>query len=339
MTISIGDFLELRKGRIIVDVRSEGEYELGHIPGAVNIPLLNNSERVIVGTAYKHQGQKQAIKEGFRLVGPRLSDIINRAESIAAGKELMVHCWRGGMRSHNFCQFLAMAGVRTQMLEGGYKAYRQRAQEAFALSFPFIIISGYTGSGKSEILRELKRQGEQVIDLEDMACHKGSVFGGIAMPEQPSNEQFQNLLFEEILKLDVTRRIWIEDESISIGKIFLPAAFWAAMNKGRLFHIAVDKDVRVKRLVAEYGKADEQQFLNAMTQIVKRLGGQHFKAAKEKLLQGDMAATIDILLTYYDKAYQMTVEKRKSIPFASVVWEGKGLESLVHSLIAASPLP
>src|SRR6218665_2431495 len=155
MAISIGDFLELRKERIIIDVRSEGEYEVGHIPGALNIPLLNNAERVIVGTAYKQQGQKQAIKEGFRLVGPRLLDIINRAESIAAGKEVLVHCWRGGMRSNNFCQFVAMAGVRTQMLAGGYKAYRQRTQEAFALPFSFIVISGYTGSGKSEILREL----------------------------------------------------------------------------------------------------------------------------------------------------------------------------------------
>ncbi len=334
MPVSITEFLRLRKERTIVDVRSEGEYAAGHIPGVVNIPVLNNSERVIVGTAYKQQGQKQAIKEGFRLVGPRLLDIITETEKIANGKELLIHCWRGGMRSNNFCQFVGMAGVKTQALIGGYKAYRQKAFESFQSSFQFIVLSGYTGSGKSEVLRELKAQGEQVIDLEMLAHHKGSAFGGLMMPAQPTTEQFQNHLFEEILQLDLSKRIWIEDESISVGKIFLPPAFWMKINQGQLVNINVDKDVRVSRLVNEYGAADKEQFLSAMIQITSRLGGQHFKAAKEKLMQGDMAATIAILLTYYDKAYLKGIEKRKDLLISSVNWDGTETARFVNELIA-----
>jgi len=334
MSVSIDDFLRLRKERTIVDVRSEGEFDAGHIPGVINIPILNNEERVIVGTTYKQQGQKQAIKEGFRLVGPRLLEIINETEKAANGKELLIHCWRGGMRSNNFCQFVGMAGVRTQSLTGGYKAYRQKAVDFFQSPFQFIVISGYTGSGKSEVLRELKRQGEQVIDLEMLAHHKGSVFGGLMMPAQPGSEQFQNDLFEEILQLDLGKRIWIEDESISIGRIFLPPAFWTIMNKSPVLNIVVERTIRVSRLVNEYGIADKEQFLSAMVQITKRLGGQHFKAAKEKLMQHDMAATIDILLTYYDKAYLTGMEKRKDLVLTSVDWNGTETDCFVKELIA-----
>lgn len=335
MSVSINDFLQLRKERTIIDVRSQNEFEAGHIPGVVNIPILNNEERIIVGTAYKQQGQKQAIKEGFRLVGPRLVDIINETEKVAHGKELLVHCWRGGMRSNNFCQFVGMSGVRTQSLTGGYKAYRQKANESFQSPFQFIVISGYTGSGKSEILRELKHQGEQVIDLEMLANHKGSAFGSLMMPAQPTTEQFQNNLFEEILQLDLNKRIWLEDESISIGKIYLPSAFWKIMSKSPVVNISVDKNIRISRLVNEYGVADKEQFLSAMVQITKRLGGQHFNAAKEKFLQDDMASTIDILLTYYDKAYLNGMEKRKNLLITSVEWSGTEVDRFVRDLTAA----
>ncbi len=154
------------------------------------------------------------------------------------------------------------------------------------------------------------------------------------MPAQPTTEQFQNHLFEEILQLDLSKRIWIEDESISVGKIFLPPAFWMKINQGQLVNINVDKDVRVSRLVNEYGAADKEQFLSAMIQITSRLGGQHFKAAKEKLMQGDMAAAIAILLTYYDKAYLKGIEKRKDLLITSVNWDGTETARFVNELIA-----
>lgn len=331
--VSIEEFLSLRKELPVVDVRSEGEFQEGHIRGAINIPLLNNAERIAVGTDYKHKGQHEAIKTGFRLVGPRLLDIINEAEKVNFKKELLVHCWRGGMRSNNFCQFVGMAGIKTHALKGGYKAYRHQALESFRRPMNLILLTGCTGSGKSEVLRALKSQGEQVLDLENLANHKGSAFGGLLMPPQPTTEQFQNELFEEILTLDTTKRIWVEDESIAIGKIFLPPDFWQTMSQAPLVQMDVAKDVRIQRLVAEYGPADRDEFLAIMSKIVKKLGGQHFNSAKEKLLQGDMASVIDILLTYYDKAYLQSIEKRKGRIRNIVVWDGNDLDSYVKGIL------
>jgi tRNA 2-selenouridine synthase len=334
--VSLDDFLNLRKTLPVVDVRSEGEFASGNIVGAFNLPILNNEERVQVGTDYKQKGQLEAIKTGFRLVGPRILDIVNKAEEISLGREMLVHCWRGGMRSANFCQFVGMAKLKTHQLKGGYKAYRSKAISSFNLPFQFNILGGYTGSGKSEILGALRKKGAQVIDLEQLANHKGSVFGGLMMPPQPTTEQFQNLLFEEIIKLDLTKPIWIEDESIMIGRIVLPDPFWKRMASSKIFQMNVDKEVRVERLVNDYGAANRDEFLYAMGGIVKKLGGQHYNAAKEKLAEGDMASCIEILLTYYDKAYKTGLSKKEDRITAVLDWDGKAPEVIAEELIAKS---
>ncbi|HEY9488485.1 MAG TPA: tRNA 2-selenouridine(34) synthase MnmH [Chryseosolibacter sp.] len=336
MVLPIDKFLELRALLPIADVRSEKEYDEGHIREAVNIPILNNAERVAVGTDYKQKGQAEAIKTGFRLVGPRFIQIINQAEDLAKGKELLVHCWRGGMRSANFCQVLGMAKIKTLQLEGGYKAYREKALASYKIPFQLHVIGGYTGSGKSEVLRALEKEGEQIIDLEKLASHKGSVFGGLMLPSQPTTEQFQNELFEEILRLDPTRRIWVEDESIAIGKIVLPEPFWRRMSGARVYALSVDRQIRITRLVAEYGQADKGEFLKAMERITKRLGGQNFKAAKEKLFEDDMATTIDILLTYYDKAYATGLKNKQDRIRAHITWNGLDAGQCASELISAS---
>jgi tRNA 2-selenouridine synthase len=334
MQVSIDDFLNLRKQLPVVDVRSEGEYQEGHVQSALNIPLLNNVERVAVGTDYKQKGQHEAIKTAFRLVGPRLFDIVTEAEKV--GSELLVHCWRGGMRSSNFCQFVGMSKVKTHQLVGGYKSYRHRALESFTLPFNLVVVGGCTGSGKSEILHALKKSGEQVIDLEGLAHHKGSAFGALMMPPQPTTEQFQNDLFEEILKLDLSKRIWIEDESISVGKIILPEDFWRRMLGSPVIEINVGKEHRIQRLVKDYGQANQTEFLEAMTKITRKLGGQHFNAAKERLLAGDMASTIDILLTYYDKAYLRGLERNKHRIKSRIDWNGKETAQAVQQLLQQS---
>lgn len=332
MAISIEEFLALRKSLSVVDVRSQGEFHEGHIRAAINIPLLNNEERIAVGTDYKQKGQHEAIKTGFRLVGPRLLDIINEAERVTDNKELLIHCWRGGMRSNSFSQFVGMAGIKTHSLKGGYKAYRSQALESFKKPLDMILLTGCTGSGKSEVLRALKVEGEQVLDLESLANHKGSAFGGLFMPPQPTTEQFQNELFEEILALDPTKRIWVEDESIAIGKIFLPNDFWKQMAQSPLIQMDVMKEVRVQRLVSEYGQANREEFLAIMGKIVTKLGGQHYKDAKEKLAEGDMTAVIYILLTYYDKAYLRSIEKRRGKVIKVVTWDGGSVERIVSAL-------
>jgi len=330
MVISVNEFLVLRKELPLIDVRSEGEFESGHIPGAVNIPLLTNEERAAVGTDYKNKGQAEAIKTGFRLVGPRLVDMISDAERLAEGRETIVYCWRGGMRSDFFCRFVQMAGIKTNRLTGGYKAYRQLVQRSFQLPFQFTVIGGYTGSGKTEILQALARAGEQVIDLEQLAHHKGSVFGGLMMPPQPTTEQFENHLFEQICTLDVTKRIWIEDESIAIGKIFLPLALWKQLCVSPLIEIFVDKENRVRRLVNDYGKSDPAEFLQAMTGIIKKLGGQHYAAIKEKIQAGNWHSAIDALLVYYDKAYRNGLARKQQRIVNRISWDGKNVNEVIQ---------
>lgn len=331
-SIPLTDFLLLRQALPVIDVRSEGEYGEGHIPGARNIPLLTNTERVVVGTTYKQHGQRAAVHEGFRLVGPRILDMVCAAEKVALRNEAIVHCWRGGMRSSNFARFIAMAGIRSHVLEGGYKTYRQAALDMFRKPLKLVSITGCTGSGKSELIRELAKQGEQVIDLEAMACHKGSAFGGLLQPPQPTTEQFHNDLYECMLSLDLGKPVWIEDESIAIGKIFLPRDFWAQLHASPLIRVDVPREVRIKRLVNEYGVADRDEFLATMAKVQKKLGGQHFNTAKEKLLLGDMPAVIEILLTYYDRAYVQSMERRAGQQRRVVPWDGNDLQSLASQL-------
>lgn len=334
MRLDIDDFLSLRHQLPVVDVRSEGEYESGHVPGAINIPVLNNDERREVGTAYKQLGQAEAIRTGFRLVGPRLASLVD--QSLQLGEEIIVHCWRGGMRSANFCGFVEMARQRTHQLVGGYKAYRKHVHDTFQRNMPLVVVGGCTGSGKSEILRTLARQGEQVIDLERLAQHKGSVFGGLMMPAQPTTEQFENELFESLNRLDLTRRIWVEDESHAVGRIYLPEAFWQQMNHAPVVEIVVEKEERVRRLVDEYGPADREEFLAAMSRITRKLGGQHFEDAKERLMNGDMAGTIRILLTYYDKAYRTGLERKKGRLRERFSFDGTDYDEVARSLARMS---
>jgi tRNA 2-selenouridine synthase len=169
--------------------------------------------------------------------------------------------------------------------------------------------------------------------LEKLAHHKGSAFGGLLMPPQPTTEQFQNELFEEILKLDPSKRIWVEDESIAIGKLFLPNDFWATMSLSKMVQMDVAKEIRIQRLVNEYGPANREEFSRVMSMVEKKLGGQHYKVAKEKLQQGDMASTIDILLTYYDKAYLNSIEKRRPKVASVIPWNGNDKESFAKELI------
>lgn len=322
MSLLIDEFLMLRQSMPVIDVRSEGEYAEGHVAEAFNIPILSDAERKEVGTDYKQKGRHDAIMTGFRLVGPRLGEIVAETEKVSAGRDIIVHCWRGGMRSANYCKFVGMAGVRTLSLEGGYKTYRQKAIESFGVPLQLVVIGGCTGSGKTDVIRALKANGEQVLDLEGIASHRGSAFGALMLPPQPTTEQFQNNLFEAIHKLDPTRRVWVEDESIAIGRVFLPQPLWNQMISSPVIELDVPKEGRIKRLVNEYGAADKEEFLAAMVKITRKLGGQHFKAAKEKLLVDDMTATIDILLTYYDRAYRTGLTGKKHRIKQTCPWDG-----------------
>lgn len=328
MTITLEEFFELRATIPIADVRSEGEFSSGHIPGSISIPVLNNEERKAVGTDYKKKGKEIAIETGHSLVASRLPAMLEQAKLSAVNNELLVYCWRGGLRSEKFCDFAANAGIKTYRLKGGYKAYRQQALQTFAKPFPLIVVGGKTGSGKTEILEQLKAHGEQVIDLEFLANHKGSAFGGLMRGKQPSTEQFQNHLYETLMLTDSNRRLWIEDESMSIGRVFIPESFWQQKASAPVIQIEMKTSDRIERLVREYSPADRSEFLQSMEKITERLGGQNFNAAKELLMKGDWHGTIKILLNYYDKTYLYALDKKKTQILGTVTWGPDQLNQL-----------
>jgi tRNA 2-selenouridine synthase len=189
--ISASEFLDLCKVFSAIDVRSEKEYGHGHIPGAVNLPLFSDEERVVIGTIYKNSGREASVLKGLEIAGPKLAGFVKKLHKITDQKDILVHCWRGGMRSESMAWLFGQAGYKAHVLEGGYKAYRRFIREELSRPLTYIILGGLTGSGKTELLHMLGRAGEQILDLEKLACHKGSVFGGLGQPGQPANEQFE----------------------------------------------------------------------------------------------------------------------------------------------------
>ncbi len=309
--LPIEQFLEKSKTIPVIDVRSPGEFERGHIVGAVNIPLFENSERAEVGTRYKKVGKESAFLLGLDMVGPKLSGFVKKAKKIAPEDEILVHCWRGGMRSGSFATLLGAAGMKVSTLIGGYKFYRNFILEELRKPLNIIILGGKTGSGKTEILCELEKQGEQILDLEGLANHKGSSFGMLGQAPQPMTEHFENMLYEKFAKLDPNRRIWIEDESRNIGCCNIPDGLWQQMRTAKIAFIDVDKQIRIGRLVNEYAQFSFEELKSATDRILTRLGGQHHKSALEALAKGDFSVGTDIALTYYDKAYLHGLTKRE----------------------------
>lgn len=294
----------LAAGLPIIDVRSPGEFTRGHIPGAVNLPLFSNEERAIVGTLYKQQGREAAMVEGLRLVGPKLADMAVQAKKLATGGGLGVHCWRGGERSASVAWLLEKAmGLQVVTLKQGYKAFRRHVLQGFGKPWNLNVLGGYTGTGKTDLLHLLATAGEQVIDLEGMAHHKGSAYGGIGEAPQPSTEHFENRLWSALDRMDPERPIWVEDESQLVGRAKIPDAFFARMRQAPLFFVERPREERVGRLVADYGELPKEELAAATLRIQKRLGPQNAKAALEALEQGDLRAVARITLQYYDKTY------------------------------------
>lgn len=327
--------LGLEPGRVLFDVRTPAEYEKGHIPGALNLPLFSNEERAAVGTTYKQIGSYKAFLQGLDYAGPRMRSYVQEAERLAPSGKLAVHCWRGGQRSSSMGWLLDLAGMDVQVLAGGYKAYRNYILEQFAACTPpLIIVGGPTGAGKTDIIHALAELGEQVIDLEGLAHHKGSAFGAMGEIPQPSVEQFENDLFEAFRKLDHRRRIWLENESRPIGRVYIPDPLWKQMVKAPLLSITVPLECRVNHLVEVYAGYPVDALKDSFARIEKRLGGQHYKAALEALDAGDFATAARIALVYYDKAYHHhTSSKRISSNIFSIPAENEGPEQTARRLI------
>ncbi len=295
----------------VIDVRSPGEFLQGHLSKAVNIALFSNAERAVIGTAYKKQSKEKAIEIGYGFVKPKLNHFISKSLEIAPQREVLVHCWRGGMRSNAFADHLIANGFeKVYVIEKGYKAFRNHVLQSFENPLDLKIIGGYTGTGKTEILHSLKSKGQQIIDLEELANHRGSAFGGIDLPPQPTTEQFENNLFSALQTLNSALPIWIEDESQAIGRVAIPKVFFSILRNQQVYFLNVPFEQRTKHLVTTYASLNHDKLADAIRRITKRLGYDNAKFALDELEKRNYDKVVALSLSYYDKYYLRGLHKR-----------------------------
>ncbi len=306
------EFLQLSAKFSVIDVRSPGEYACGHIPGAVNIPLFDDSQRAEVGTIYKQEGNLKAVLRGIDLAAPAMSHKLKAALSLAYDGRVLVHCWRGGMRSEAMAWLFSMGGITASVLEGGYKSYRNFILNELAAPRRYILLGGLTGSGKTHILKRLASENHQVTDLEGLACHKGSAFGALGQPLQPTTEHFANLLHSSVSEMNPENLIWLEDESRNIGTVFMPDGFYGRMQESPVIALMMSIETRLPRLLEEYSAFPPDLIRTSVLKISRRLGGEKTKEAIEAVDRNDFSTAIRITLEYYDKAYSYGLSKRKS---------------------------
>ncbi len=303
-------FLEMADAIPVVDVRSPSEFKKGHIPAAINIPLFNDEAREKVGIRYKKAGRLKAILTGLQLTGPELSDKLEKAVKTAVNGQILAYCWRGGMRSETMAWLFSLGGIEVTLLERGYKSYRSHVLDKLSHRIPLIILGGYTGSGKTEILKHIRESGYQSVDLEGLANHKGSAFGALGKPPQPFSEHFANLLFDEVRKMSTDKPLWLEDESRNIGNVFIPGEFYANMQSNPAVVLIMDLKTRLPRLIEEYSSYPEEDLKKGVMKITKRLGSEKAKDAIQAIIRKDYSRAIEITLGYYDKAYLHSLKKR-----------------------------
>jgi len=301
----------------LIDLRSPAEFAQGHIPGATNLPLFDNDERAEIGTLYKQQGRQVAVLRGLALVGPRMESLgtallaalaEHRIESSAAAPShnapcLRLHCWRGGMRSGSVAWLAGQLDLPVLLLGGGYKAYRNWVLELFERPWPLRLLGGRTGTGKTDLLLALQERGVAVLDLEGRAHHRGSSFGALGLPPQPSSEHYENLLAADLAALQGAGEIWLEAESSQVGRCRIPNGLWLQMKAAPALQVERPLAWRVEQLVAVYGCQDPTDLAEATRRIAKRLGPQRTALALEAIAAADWATACRQMLDYYDRCY------------------------------------
>lgn len=312
-SLSGPDFLTLSKNFPVIDVRTPSEFAKGHIPDATNIPLFNDHDHAVVGTAYKHQGRQVAILSGLEIVGPNLRALAERLADCAVDNTLLIHCWRGGMRSQSVAWLASLNGYETYTLTGGYKGFRQLILDALSAPVNLVVLGGASGSGKTAILHELEGMGQQVVDLEGLALHRGSAFGSIGLLPQPTQQLFENQLGMQWQRLDPIGAVWIENESRQLGTLRLPEPTKHQMEQAPILVLDMPFELRVERLVIEYGAYSALSLEKSIRQIGKRLGGLYMQQALNALAGGDLRTCCALLLShYYDKTYNRFLARKDS---------------------------
>ena len=317
--LPIDDFAMMDKSTLLLlDVRSPGEYSHAHIPNAFNLPLFTDEERKVVGTAYKQESREKATKLGLNYFAPKMVAMVEEVEKLITDNKfnkstpVIVHCWRGGMRSAGVAWLLDLYGFKVFIIIGGYKSFRNWTLNQFEINYQFKVVGGYTGSGKTDVLFELIKKGETVIDFEGIAKHKGSAFGNLTGIKQPSQEMFENLLANELFKYKDTC-IWVEDESQRVGDVNIPIKLYYNKQASKVYFLDIPFEERLKYIVKDYGKNSKEKLVNSIIRIKKRLGGLDTKNAINFLLEDDIENCFKILLKYYDKFYLKGLNSKENI--------------------------
>ncbi len=329
----------------VVDVRTPAEFAQGHVPGALNLPLFDDDGRAAVGTLYKQQGRQAAVLHGLGLVGPQLEAMAARLAALAAaapGQPLRLLCWRGGMRSASVAWLAGQLDLPVLRLEGGYKAFRRWVLELFEQPWPLQLLGGRTGTGKTELLLALAERGVAVVDLEGLAHHRGSSFGALGMPPQPSSEHYENRLALALHRRRAAGQIWLEAESAQVGRCRIPAGLWRQMQAAPALEVQRPLEQRVAHLVEIYGAQDPAALAEATERIARRLGPQRTAAALEAIGRRDWATACRQMLDYYDRCYEhgLSGHRRQAVPLENLSPAAAAEQLLQLGLVrAGGPLP
>ena len=318
----------------LVDVRSPSEFAKAHWPGAVNLPLFDDEGRAEVGTLYKQQGRQQAIQRGLELVGPQLAAMGERLQQLADQQPggLRIYCWRGGMRSGSVAWLASTLDLDVVVLEGGYKCFRRWVHSQFERAWPIQLLGGGTGSGKTDVLLALAQQGGAMVDLEGLAHHRGSSFGGLGQPEQPSTEMFENELAQALVAMAGKDPLWLEAESIQIGRCRLPNELWQQMQQAPVVVLQRPQQERIDALVALYGAEAHEGLLEATQRLQRRLGPQRTKDATDSIQAGDLSSACAVILDYYDRCYSYELNRRTT-PITTLTVDGLSPGAVAQRLL------
>jgi tRNA 2-selenouridine synthase len=316
----------------IVDARSEGEFALDHLPQAVNWPSLTNEERILVGTEYKQISPFVAQKRGAALVARNIARHIER-EVMDKPRDWspLIYCWRGGKRSGSLALVLGQIGFRVHMLEGGYRAFRSevvKALESAGSQLHFQVLCGTTGSGKSRLLQGLNAAGAQVLDLEELAEHRGSVLGLLPGTQQPTQKRFETLLWDKLRHFDTNRPVFVESESRTVGQLRVPERLIQTMRAAQCIAVDMLLDDRVNLLMRDYAHFvnDPELFCKRLDALRDARGHQVVNDWHQRALAGQMSGVVrELLETHYDPVYLKSMQRnfeRVNTPKRRVSWDG-----------------
>ncbi|GCL61069.1 tRNA 2-selenouridine(34) synthase MnmH [Pseudaquabacterium pictum] len=301
----------------ILDARSPAEFAEDHLPGAVNWPVLDDEQRRIVGTLYVQTSALEARKLGATMVARNIADHLDRwIADKPRDWQPLVYCWRGGQRSGSLAWFLDQIGFRTAKLAGGYKGFRavvRQDLEAWPARFQFRVLAGRTGSGKTRLLQALAAAGAQVLDLEGLAAHRGSILGGLPGQPQPTQKAFDNRLWQALRALDPARPVYVESESKKIGRLQVPEALIGQMHaQGEVLRVQMPDDARVQLLLEDYGffAQDVERFCQLLDGLVALRGKETVARWQAQARAGDWAAVFsDMMLQHYDPLYNRSMDR------------------------------